>query len=95
MAKWVIWCKKLASQMRQYGYWQDENGAGRKTLPHPSDFLTRIINWILYWPLVGVWGLLNNPIRKAARMVYDEMVGIYVKIARWAFTGIEVHTKQD
>jgi hypothetical protein len=39
-----------------------------------------ILLWITFWPLNGVWTLLNDPVRRAARRIYDELQGIYQRI---------------
>lgn len=44
--------------------------------PEPENFKGRIIAWIVYWPPVMFWTLLNDPLRHIGRMIYDAVAGI-------------------
>ena len=46
------------------------------TKPLPADFKGRIIAWIIYWPPVLFWTLLNDPLRRLGRRIYDAIAGI-------------------
>lgn len=36
--------------------------------------------YIAFWPLNGAYTLLNDPVRRAARRIYDELQGVYQRI---------------
>lgn len=44
--------------------------------PEPEHFKARIIAWIVYWPPVMFWTLLNDPLRHIGRMIYDSVAGV-------------------
>lgn len=44
--------------------------------PEPEQFKSRIIAWIVYWPPVMFWTLLNDPLRHVGRMIYDAVAGV-------------------
>lgn len=43
---------------------------------HKSD----IIAWITFWPIVGIWTLINKPVRRLGRRIYAELQGVYQRI---------------
>jgi len=39
--------------------------------PEPEHYKGRIVSWIVYWPPSMFWTLLNDPIRKIGRAIYN------------------------
>lgn len=67
-------------------YWRDYEKAQRFvdsfgqswaiTKPLLRDHKSRIVSWIVYWPPVLFWSLLNDPLRRIGRCLYNMMQGI-------------------
>lgn len=60
--------------------------------PRPSDFKTRITNWILFWPVLGIFKVIRNPLEfisksigRIGRGVYNSLTGLFSKIAEKEF----------
>ena len=48
-----------------------------------------ITMWMSYWPLVLVWTVINDPVRKFFRMVYDSLGGMLEAISKSAFKDVD------
>src|SRR5205823_5639912 len=46
----------------------------------PTNYKSDIIAWITFWPFSLVWTLLNDPVRRLCRRIYDELQGVYQRI---------------
>ncbi len=42
---------------------------------------SRIMTWMIYWPLSGAWTLINDPIRKMYRSIFEWVGGSYQKMS--------------
>lgn len=51
------------------------------TKPEPDQYKGRIVSWIIYWPPSMFWTLLNDPIRKIGKAIYNWMAGTLKKIS--------------
>jgi len=49
--------------------------------PTPDKFKARITAWIVYWPPSLFWTLLNDPLRRIGRMIYEGVADILKKIS--------------
>lgn len=49
--------------------------------PIPSKFQARITAWIVYWPPSLFWTLLNDPIRRIGRLIYEGVADTLKKIS--------------
>ena len=47
-----------------------------KPLDHKSDILW----WIACWPFSVLWTLIDDPVRRICRRIYDELQGVYQRI---------------
>lgn len=41
----------------------------------------RILNWMIYWPLSGLWTLINQPVRKLFKAIFHRIEGTYQKMS--------------
>lgn len=48
-----------------------------------------ITMWMTYWPLVLVWTVINDPVRKFFRMMYDSVTGLLERISKNAFKDVD------
>lgn len=85
--KWTLLVYKLRDEMRRKGHWCYGTGYGsnRRDAPQPSEFKNRITGWIMYWPVSGLWTLINDPIRKASQFIYNKCEATFHKISANAF----------
>ena len=49
--------------------------------PTPDKFKARITAWIVYWPPSLFWTLLNDPLRRIGRMIYEGVADTLKKIS--------------
>ena len=74
--------------------WQDyikHNYHGNKiTKPLARRYKGQIITWMTYWPWSALWTLINDPIRRFFRWVYEQLSGVLQAISDRAFQGIEM-----
>jgi len=49
--------------------------------PDPGKFKARIISWIVYWPPSLIWTLLNDPLRRIGRRLYDLVASLLKSIS--------------
>lgn len=57
-----------------------------------SNNKARIIHWMLYWPLSGLWTLLNDPIKRGFKYIFGRLSEYYDKMSTKILGGIS--TKQ-
>lgn len=51
------------------------------TKPEPDQYKGRIVSWIIYWPPSMFWTILNDPIRKIGKAIYNWMAGTLKRIS--------------
>jgi hypothetical protein len=52
---------------------------------NPANEKSRTLFWISYWPWSLVWTLLNDPLKRAARRIYDELGMVYQRITDYVW----------
>lgn len=57
--------------------------------PLARDNKNRIILWMSYWPWSACWTLINDPIKRAFRFIYEQIHASLQKISDHAFKGVE------
>jgi hypothetical protein len=72
-----------------YHYEAGERDVMPTVIPHPKDHKARILRWMGHWPWSLFWTLLNDPIRRIAKMLYKRMSIILVSIGQRSFAGTE------
>ena len=64
--------------------------AGYKSIPlKVSDYKTKIIGWMAYWPISAVWTLLNDPLRRLYDAIYNGIAASLQAISDKAFSGLK------
>lgn len=53
--------------------------------PMPHNEAMRISVWIAYWPLSGLWTLINDPIRRLFIAIRQSLQGVYTGISNSIF----------
>ena len=63
-------------------YFQDTFGRSVSIAkPTPDNFKSRIASWIVYWPPSLIWTILNDPLRRIGRRIYDGVAGLLKSIS--------------
>lgn len=52
-----------------------------KGKPDPANHKLLIYSWIAYWPISGIWSIINDPIRHFCVHIYNSIAGLLYKIA--------------
>lgn len=47
----------------------------------PGNHKARIIHWMTYWPISGIWTLISNPVRKMANRIFYKLEKVYQNIS--------------
>lgn len=55
--------------------------------PAVGDHKGDMMMWMVWWPFSGIWTILNEPLKRAFRFIYQELLSTYTKIANSVFTG--------
>ncbi|MDO8599090.1 MAG: hypothetical protein Q7S02_03195 [bacterium] len=65
-----------------------ENNQYRQFPPKAKNHRSRILTWMMYWPWSAVWTLINDPIRRLFREIFEWIQGIYEHIVQRAFADV-------
>ena len=68
------WEQSVSDMAREEQNW----GAMKEKLSSPpqvADNKAQIIRWMTFWPISGLWTLINDPIRQAFIKIYDRISG--------------------
>lgn len=63
--------------------------------PEPAEHTNRILTWIGHWPFSMLWTLINDPVRRIVRWLYQRLKNVYRAIGRSAFADIDVREDAD
>lgn len=71
-------------------FWQNSDGRfqGPHFPPSARHHRARIIAWMCYWPWSCAWTIVNDPIRRLFREIYERMRQLYERIAQRAFADV-------
>jgi hypothetical protein len=61
--------------------------------PNVRDFKARIIGWMAYWPWSAAWFLINDPIKRAYRYIYESLVSYLQNMSDNTFK--DYHSDKD
>ena len=75
--KWFLYLTNLTEYYRKYPY----NFSSAKDKFNARENKERIINWMMYWPLSGIWTLINDPIKKAFGRIFVGLENRFQKIS--------------
>jgi len=60
--------------------------------PRPNENKRKILTWMMYWPWSAIWTILDEPVKKAFKEIFNQIRGLYEKISSSAFKDIDVHS---
>jgi len=67
----------------------------RTIVPQPKKMQSTIVSWVLWWPAVMFWTLLNDPLRRIGYAIVRSMKTWYEGIARKAFANVGVDVNDE
>jgi hypothetical protein len=59
------------------GTWEEFRKTYRNDEPDRHD----VARWITFWPVSAAFTLLDDPVRRICRCIYDELQGVYKRIS--------------
>ena len=72
------------------GYLGRQNYGSTSVIPKVSDNKARVTGWIVWWPWSALWTILNDPIRRLANAIYNQLQDAYQALADRVFAKFEV-----
>lgn len=75
--KWFLYLTNLTEYYRKYPY----NFSSAKDKFNARENKERIINWMMYWPLSGIWTLIDDPVKKAFQKIFSGLENRFQKIS--------------
>ena len=60
-----------------------------------SDYKTTITTWIIWWPISGIWFIINDPIKRLANWLYAQFKGVYAWIYKKSLGKIQEDLSWD
>ena len=70
--------------------WRDMNQLPYDTpKPMPSRHKGRIMTWLVYWPWSFVWTIIDDPIKRMFRAIYDQIKSTLEAISHRAFRDVD------
>jgi hypothetical protein len=76
-------------------YAKDQYYGRRLTKPSVGRNKGRILSWVTYWPLSGLWTLINDPIRRIFKWLYRRISTKLQIMADKVFADIDIEMEDD
>jgi hypothetical protein len=76
-----LWLERLESSGRR--------GRRIEVRPRARQHRGQIVAWMAYWPWSLIWTVLNDPVRKSCRIIYQHIHDYLQEISNNAFRGTE------
>lgn len=78
--------KAPSMSKKEWAYYVANYGLSK---PIASKSKEKILRWMSFWPWSLIWTLINDPVKKAFRAIYQRIQGLLQSIADSAFEGTE------
>jgi len=69
--------------------WESVIRFGRLKKPAVGENRWRIMSWMAYWPWSMTWTVVNDPVRKVFRRIFDRLRAVYQRIVDSAYEGFD------
>lgn len=93
VVKWWFYVRNLAEkrkeQIEKNGGARGRGGYGTIRKPLVRDNKSRIMTWMCFWPYSFIWTMINDPVRRVFKAIYNQIRAGLQKIADSAFEGLE------
>jgi len=89
--KWFLFVKDQRKaydeDLAEWDKTGDKRSKPKPNVPQAKENKSRITAWMSFWPWSCFWFLINDPIRRAFRAIFDYLQTRYQMIADKAFSG--------
>ena len=76
-------------RLRNAGYFRpNEYGNNKSIKPAAAENKLRITGWITYWPWSALWTIIDEPVRKSVKYVWDRLASTYQRMSDKAFADV-------
>jgi hypothetical protein len=79
------WFKPESSDLEIFNSKNRSYWGGQSIPPRASENKNRILTWMSLWPLSFIWTMIDEPITKAFRFLFEQFKGLYQMISDSAF----------
>jgi len=55
-------------------------------IPSAKNNKSRIMSWMMYWPMSGLWTLINDPVRRAFQFLYNRVESYFDRMSKSLFS---------
>lgn len=76
------------NHITKYHFENDFKGYLNQFIPSAISNKSKLVRWIMWWPLSATWTIINDPIRKLANYIFGRLQGVYTRISNAAFAGM-------
>lgn len=91
VAKWWFYVRDLAEKRKEqiaaHGKGKSYYGVIQK--PLVRDNKSRIMTWMCFWPYSFVWTMINDPVRRVFKAIYNQIKDGLQRVADKAFEGLD------
>lgn len=89
LAKWLFYLHNVADTLeegkKKWG-WSDASLKEKwQKQTDPFNNKGTITMWMVYWPWSALWTLLNDPIKRLYRAIYQALTTTYQRMANWVY----------
>ena len=77
--------KEFKMFLEDHGYLNGYSATRRTIVPNWRYCKERITTWILWWPTSFLWTMLNDPLVRLAKWIYQRLGGVYDRITNLVF----------
>jgi len=72
------------------GYLGRQNYGSTSVIPKISDNKAKVTGWMIWWPWSALWTIFNDPIRRLANAIYNQLQDVYQALADRVFAKFEI-----
>lgn len=90
VVKWWFYVRRLAEKRRAQIESGNRNGYNRIYKPKVSENKSRIMTWMCFWPFSFIWTMIDDPVRRVFKAIFEAIKGTLQRIADKAFEGLDV-----
>lgn len=69
--------------------WQEQRRYYPHNTPQAHESKGRILTWMIYWPWSFVWTILNDPVKRLWKSIFNAMRALFQKVADSAYKDVE------
>ncbi len=69
--------------------WQNQFSYGTSCKPKAQAHKGKILTWMIYWPWSCAWTVLNDPVKRLFKNIFNAMKALFQKVADSAYQDVE------